>query len=199
MITHIIPTTHGMTREELQERLETSWVYAGRQAVRMGDLIVDPTQPLPPNGIVDADIWIQPEPMIPAQPLNLFTGGSTVGQKRAANRQNFCCRTTKTPAKRWAGLCPLDGETKRGPLPWMGTALSGETPGVSLGGSSIHIITRTYIGGCVRLPGVRLGTAELGVQLVVLVFSEDRLLLGVGYCSIYRSPLATALRADSMT
>ena len=53
MLIHLVRVTHGMIREELGNCLEASWVHTGRQAVRMGDLIVDLIQPVPPNGIVD--------------------------------------------------------------------------------------------------------------------------------------------------
>jgi hypothetical protein len=50
-----------------------------------------------------------------------------------------------TSLKGWAGLCPLVGETQKGPLPEMGTSLCERDPHVHLRGNYYPILT-----GCTR-------------------------------------------------
>jgi len=66
MLIHLVPVTQGMTREELGGRLETDWVHAGRQAIRADNMIIDPSRPIPPSGVVDVDVWVQTGPVMPA-------------------------------------------------------------------------------------------------------------------------------------
>ena len=65
-VVHLVPTTHGMNKEEVVGRINAGWTMAGRQAVQTNGLIVDPSQPIPPSGVIDADVWVLNEPMIPA-------------------------------------------------------------------------------------------------------------------------------------
>ena len=69
---HVVPCQLGMGQDELLGRLQSGWIMAGRQAMRMGGGIVDPTHPIPPSGVVDCDVWLLPEPMIPAGQLALY-------------------------------------------------------------------------------------------------------------------------------
>jgi hypothetical protein len=61
-----VPVTDGLTPGQVQELIRTGWVKVGRQAVRMDQQIIDPTKPMPPSGIVDVDVWMLPEPTVPA-------------------------------------------------------------------------------------------------------------------------------------
>jgi hypothetical protein len=78
MLIHLVLVTHGITGEELGGRLETGWVHAGRQAIRTGNTILDPSRPLPPSGVVDADVRRQPDPMMPAWALLHLAAASAV-------------------------------------------------------------------------------------------------------------------------
>lgn len=53
MLIHLVRVTQGITREEPGGRLETGWVHAGQQAICTGDMIVDPSKPLP---VEDVDL-----------------------------------------------------------------------------------------------------------------------------------------------
>ena len=64
-VVHIVPVTHGMTKDEVLGRIQSGWVMAGRQAVHNNGLIVDPSQAAAPTGVIDADIWVLNEPMAP--------------------------------------------------------------------------------------------------------------------------------------
>ena len=68
-VIHVIPVTQGMSEQELAGRLQSGWIHAGRQAVNVGQGIVDPSKPMTPTGIVDCDVWVLPEPMMPALAL----------------------------------------------------------------------------------------------------------------------------------
>lgn len=50
----------GMSEQELQGRLNQGWILIGRQAVSTG--VASPNNP---GGIVDVDIWMMQEPMMP--------------------------------------------------------------------------------------------------------------------------------------
>jgi len=58
--------TEGIAKEELGQRIQSGWIHAGRQAVNTASGILDPSKPMSPTGVVDVDVWILPEPMIPA-------------------------------------------------------------------------------------------------------------------------------------
>jgi hypothetical protein len=59
-----VPVNVGLAPEEIEEMLGTGWVLAGRQAVRVGGGIIDPSKPIPPSGVIDHDIWILVEPTV---------------------------------------------------------------------------------------------------------------------------------------
>jgi len=63
---HVIPVGQGMGQQELQSRLMSGWVLVGRQAINMAGQIIDPSKPMTPTGIIDVDVWMLPEPTIPA-------------------------------------------------------------------------------------------------------------------------------------
>ena len=62
---HLVPVNQGMTREELAQRLQSGWVLVGRQAANVAQGIIDPSKPMPPSGVVDVDVWVLSEPMLP--------------------------------------------------------------------------------------------------------------------------------------
>ena len=64
-VVHLVPVTHGMSKDEVVGRIQAGWVLAGRQAVQSTELIVDPSKPIPPSGVVDVDVWVLNEPMVP--------------------------------------------------------------------------------------------------------------------------------------
>jgi hypothetical protein len=80
MLIHLVLVTQGVTRAELGGRLETGWIHAGRQAIRTDNMNLDPSRPLPPSGVVDADVWVQPWPMMPTRALpHLVATDAAVG------------------------------------------------------------------------------------------------------------------------
>jgi len=59
------PVAQGMSLGEVRERVATGWIKVGRQAISQNQqLIVDPSSPIPPGGVIDVDIWMQMEPMV---------------------------------------------------------------------------------------------------------------------------------------
>jgi hypothetical protein len=76
MLVHLVPVTQGITRGEPEGRLEAGRVHAGRRAIRTGDMIVDPSRPLPPPGVVDTDIWMLPAwALLHLVPASAVVGG----------------------------------------------------------------------------------------------------------------------------
>jgi len=64
MLVHFIPVSGGLSREEVEQRIKSGWVYYGRQAVSLAGQLLKPGQPLD-AGVADYDIWVLPEPMVP--------------------------------------------------------------------------------------------------------------------------------------
>lgn len=71
MLIDFVPVTEGLTEQEVGQRIQTGWVYFGRQAVNVRSGIIDPTRPLAPTGLLDMDIWVLPQPTIP---VNVVVG-----------------------------------------------------------------------------------------------------------------------------
>jgi len=64
-----MPVTYAMTKEELGSRLSAGWVYIGQMAMKEGSGIIDPSKPTTPSGATVMNVWLLPEPMIPAGAL----------------------------------------------------------------------------------------------------------------------------------
>jgi hypothetical protein len=56
MLIHLVSVTEVMTKEEPRGCLETGRIHTGQQAIRIDNTILDPSRPLPPPGVVDADV-----------------------------------------------------------------------------------------------------------------------------------------------
>lgn len=63
-VVHVVPTSRGMTHDEIIGRIQGGWQLLGRQAVQKGAAIATPGNP---DGIhlEDAEVWILAEPMVP--------------------------------------------------------------------------------------------------------------------------------------
>lgn len=80
MHVNFVPVTQGMTSDEVKSALSNGWQYIGRQAMKQSQ-IVDPSKPTL-TGIVDVDIWAQPEPMVPIGAIvNLLVDADDQGNR----------------------------------------------------------------------------------------------------------------------
>ena len=65
MLIDFNPVQQGMSAQEVQQKLMTGWIKVGRQTIAQPQkLIVDPSSPMPPGGVIDVDVWMQPEPTV---------------------------------------------------------------------------------------------------------------------------------------
>ena len=65
MLIDFNPVQQGMSAQEVQQKLMTGWIKVGRQTIAQPQkLIVDPSSPMPPGGVIDVDVWMMPEPMV---------------------------------------------------------------------------------------------------------------------------------------
>jgi len=61
---HLIPVTEGITTEELGQRIQAGWVHIGQMLIAQKG-IIDPTKPMTHTGLVPAEMWVLPEPIMP--------------------------------------------------------------------------------------------------------------------------------------
>ena len=76
---HLIPVTDGITQDELAGRIQAGWVHLGQMLIN-GSGVLDPTKPMTQAGQVPAEVWVLPEPMVPAGVIvNLLVSMSKQG------------------------------------------------------------------------------------------------------------------------